>query len=60
MCKKFYICTDSSKWDTCRVEKMGCKGCHYFRPLYKLVSDGPEINKNYWKKKGAELKHESI
>lgn len=44
MCKRVLICTDHSKWDTCRVEKMGCEGCHYFQPLYKLV-DGPKLEK---------------
>ena len=56
MCRKVYICTDHSRWDTCRVEKMGCDGCHYFQPLYELaaVDDRPKINEEFWKKKVKE------
>lgn len=44
---------DDKEWKDCRVEKMGCDGCYYFHPLYELV-DGPEIDKNVWKKKGKQ------
>lgn len=50
MCEEVYICTDYSKWDTCRVEKMGCQGCYYFQQLYK-IADEPENDKEDWKKK---------
>ena len=32
---------------------MGCQGCYYFQQLYELA-DGPEINKEFWKKKGEQ------
>lgn len=22
---------NGNQWDTCRVEKMGCKGCYYYK-----------------------------
>lgn len=31
MCKNKKVCTDYSKWDTCRCEKMGCPGCYYYK-----------------------------
>ena len=44
---------DDEEWKDCRVEKMGCQGCYYFQQLYELA-DGPEINKEFWKKKGEQ------
>ena len=49
MCKKVYICTDHSKWDTCRVEKMGCPGCAYCKYLYE-IDENQIINSNVWRK----------
>ena len=60
MPRQVYICTDHSKWSTCRVEKMGCEGCYYFKQLYKLAADEdrPKINEDYWKKKVKEYRKE--
>ena len=46
-------CTDK-EWDTCQVEKMGCKGCYYNeknkeRIFYIFLDiDGVLNNMNYW------------
>lgn len=34
-------CT-GKEWDTCRVEKMGCKGCHYDKENIEEVIKGIE------------------
>ena len=45
-------CVDHTKWDSCRVEKMGCPGCYYFQKMNEascfdiiLESDQEEYEK---------------
>lgn len=36
MCK---VCSDTSKQDSCRVEKMGCDGCYYYKNIKEIKNE---------------------
>lgn len=49
---------DDKEWMHCRVEKMGCDGCHYEdREEIVLFADGEEIQRKEYFRENYKLAH---
>ena len=47
-------CTEK-EWDTCRVEKMGCKGCYYNEKEFVTFTNDEEGINIYFQKDGIKV-----
>lgn len=46
------------EWNTCRVEKMGCRGCYYDAPIHILTNKEQTLNQHVLRKTPVTLKEQ--